>query len=217
MNRCIGLGVVALMVVACRAPVRPAVQASTPTSVEELAAAIAEYARRSDHESDSKTRDRLATDAGRHSDACIARAPQAAACLYYRGVALGLEVRAHPTRAGDLLKSMLDALTQADAADPEIDQAGPARVRALVLMRAPGWPLGPGDAVAGLDAARRAVTLRPYYPPNVLALAEALAKTGDTSGARDNYGRARDLAQALPSTADRDEWLREADQALRGK
>ena len=88
-------------------------------------------------------------------------------------------------------------------------------MRALVLIRAPGWPLGPGDAEAGLVAARRAVALRPQYPPNLLALAEALAKTGDASGARENYARARDAAQALPAAADRDEWLREADQALK--
>ena len=109
---------------------------------------------------------------------------------------------------------MLEVLTQAESADPNYDEAGPARVRALVLIRAPGWPLGPGDADAGLAAARRAVSLRPQYPPNLLALAEALAKTGDASGARENYQRARDAAQALPAAADRDEWLSEADQGL---
>jgi hypothetical protein len=83
------------------------------------------------------------------------------------------------------------------------------------LIRAPSWPLGPGDAATGLVAARRAVGLRPQYPPNLLALAEASAKTGDTNAARESYQRARDAAQALPASADRDEWLREADQALR--
>jgi hypothetical protein len=132
-------------------------------------------------------------------------------------VAFGLQARVHPTHAGEFLNDMLNALTQAESADPNYDEAGPARVRALVLIRAPGWPLGPGDADAGLVAARRAVSLRPLYPPNLLALAEALAKTGDASGARENYQRARDAAQALPAAADRDEWLSEADQGLRRK
>jgi len=105
-------------------------------------------------------------------------------------------------------------LQSADAADAQYDNAGPSRVRALVLVRAPGWPLGPGDPDAGLDAARRAVSLRPQYPPNVLALAEALAKTGDTRGAQESYAHARELAQALPESTDRDDWLREADKAL---
>jgi hypothetical protein len=75
--------------------------------------------------------------------------------------------------------------------------------------------LGPGDAEAGLAAARRAAALQPQYPPNLLALAEALAKTGDANGARENYAHARDAALALPAAADRDQWLREADQGLK--
>jgi hypothetical protein len=207
------------MVVACRAPLRPTVPSPVPTpvSVEELASAIAADAQRSDHEPDAKIRGELATEASRDAEACLAREPQAAACLYGRAVALGLEARAHPTRAGELLNSMLESLASAESADPNYDQAGPARVRALVLIRAPGWPLGPGDAAAGLVAARRAATLRPQYPPNFLALAEALAKTGDPNGAREYYQRARDAAQALPSSAERDGWLREADEALRRK
>jgi len=83
-----------------------------------------------------------------------------------------------------------------------------------VLIRAPGWPLGPGDAESGLVAARRAVMLRPLYPPNLLALAEALAKIGNAAGAAETYAHARDAAQALPVSPDRDEWLHEADQGL---
>jgi tetratricopeptide (TPR) repeat protein len=183
-------------------------------TVEQLAAAVAADARRSDLETDSKIRDQLAADAMQKAQACLERAPQAAACLYYDGVALGLKARAHPLQAIEALKPMLEALSSAEAADPAYDQAGPARVKALVLIKAPAWPLGPGDAETGLAAARRAVALRPDYPPNVLALAEALAKTGDTHGAQDTYQRALDLIQALPPGRDRDDWRHEADQAL---
>jgi len=86
-----------------------------------------------------------------------------------------------------------------------------------VLIRAPGWPVGPGDSDAGLAAARRAVSLQPDYPPNVLALAEALSKTGDEKGARENYAHARDLAQALPAGPDRDDWLHDAQDGLQQK
>jgi hypothetical protein len=186
-------------------------------SVAALAAAIQMDSKRSDHEPDSKIRGELAADAGRDADACLAREPQAAACLYGHAIALGLEARVHPTRAGELLSSMLDALGRADAVDPGYDEAGPARVRALVLIRAPGWPLGPGDTEAGLTAAHRAVSQRPLYPGNLLALAEALAKSGDGSGAKENYVRARDAALALPAGADRDDWLREAEQGMQRK
>ena len=200
----------------CAAPPRSSAPrpVQLPGSVEELAAAIAADAQRSDHEADSKIRGELAAEASQDAAACLAREPQAAACLYGRAIALGLEARVHPTRAGELLKTMLGSLESAEAADPDYDHAGPARVRALVLIRAPGWPLGPGDLDAGLTAARRAASLRPTYPPNLLALAEAQAKTGDSNGARDSYQRARATAQALPATPDRDEWLREANDAL---
>jgi hypothetical protein len=213
-NRWFGVALAALTLAGCKTPpVRPAPPPPSMT-VEQLAAAVAADARRSDLEKDSKTRDQLAADALQNAQACLERAPQSAACLYYDGVALGLKARAHPLQASEALKSMLDALGGAEAADPAYDQAGPARVKALVLIKAPAWPLGPGDPEAGLAAARRAVALRPDYPPNVLALAEALAKTGDAHGAQESYRGARELIQALPSSADRDDWLHQADQAL---
>jgi hypothetical protein len=213
-KRCIGVVVAALTLAGCKtAPIRPAA-ALTSMTVEQLAAAVAADARRSDLETDSKIRGQLAADAIQNAQACLERAPQAAACLYYDGVALGLNARAHPLQANETLKSMLEALSRAEAADPNYDQAGPARVKALVLIKAPAWPLGPGDADAGLAAARRAEALRPDYPPNVLALAEARAKTGDSHGAQDAYRRARDLILALPPSRDRDDWQHEADQAL---
>ncbi len=214
MKRWIGLGAGALLLAACKAPLRPDTGIPTPGSVAELAAAVAEDARRSDLESDAKIREQLASDAARSAGACLKQAPQDVACLYYHAIALGLQARAHPIQAGDYLKTMLQALSSAEAADSLYDHGGPARVQALVLVRAPGWPLGPGDADAGLMAARRAVALKPDYPPNLLAEAEALSKTGDLNGARETYIRARGAAQALPSGADRDAWLREAEQAL---
>ena len=106
-------------------------------TVEQLAAAVAADAQRSDLETDPKTRDQLAADAMQNAQACLERAPQVAACLYYDGVALGLKARAHPLQANEALKSMLATLGRAEAADPAYDQAGPARVQALVLIKRP--------------------------------------------------------------------------------
>jgi Flp pilus assembly protein TadD len=87
---------------------------------------------------------------------------------------------------------------------------------ALVLVRAPSWPLGPGDVEAGLEHAKRAVALRPDYPPNVLALAEALAATKDRDGAREAYTRGKALAGARRDALDPDApfWIVDADKAL---
>jgi hypothetical protein len=212
---CCGMLLLALAACATRSQPTPPVASVAPTSVAALAAAIDIAARRSDHETDPKIRGELAAEASRDAEVCLSLNPKKAACLYGHALALGLEARSHPTRAGQLLGNMLDALMAAESDDRTYDEAGPARVRALVLIRAPGWPLGPGDIEAGLAAAHRAVTLRPLYPPNLLALAEAMSKMQDKSGARETYMRAHDAAMALPATADRDEWLHEADQGIK--
>lgn len=210
----------ALLAAGCAAPPRQAAPPVAPAPVEpapveQALEAISADARRSEQEREATVRSALAEDANRQAAACLARAPQAAACLYGHALALGLEARAHPARAGESLKRMLAELAAAEAADPDYDQAGPARVQALVLTRAPGWPLGPGDAAAGVVAAQRAVALHPHYPPNLLALAEALARSGDARGAHETYRQALDAALAEPaSTADRDEWLHEADRGM---
>jgi hypothetical protein len=211
---CCALLMICVVGCATRSELPRAPPGAEPSSVPALAAAIQADSKRSDHGADSKARAELASDADRDAQACLALEPDAAACLYGHAVALGLEARAHPTRAGELLKGMLDTLTRAESADPTYDEAGPARVRALVLLRAPGWPLGPGDAEAGLIAARRAAALKPLYPPNLLALAEALAKSGDADGARQTYGKARDAALSMAAADDREEWLRQADQGM---
>jgi hypothetical protein len=213
-KRLVALAAVALLAAGCKVtPSRPSANAAS-MPVDELAAAVAEDSRRSDAETDPKIRDRLAADANRDAQACLDQAPNAVACLYYHAIALGLDARAHPLHASDALKGMLESLGRAEVVDPGFDQAGPARVKALVLLRAPAWPLGPGDPDAGLASARNAAALRPQYPANGLALAEALAKTGDSQGARDSYLRARELAQAMAPSSDRDDWVRQADQGL---
>jgi hypothetical protein len=213
-RRCAAGAALALLAAACASTPRPPPAAGAPAPTAQRLEAILADARRSEHEPAASIRRVLAEDASREAEACLALEPQAAACLYGHALALGLEARAHPAHAGEWLKRMLSELQAAEAGDPRYDEAGPARVRALVLVRAPGWPLGPGDPAAGVVAARRAVSLQPRYPPNLLALAEALAKSGDEPGAHQAYRQARDAALPLPASADRDAWLLEADRGL---
>jgi len=198
------------------APAAPATTHSADSPLA-LAAAIEADARQSDTESDGKRRAELAADATRRANDCLARAPAAAACLYGSALALGLEARVHPTRAGALLKEMLGNLARAEAADAAFADAGPARVTAQVLLKAPAWPLGPGDADGAVAAARRAVALRPDYPPNELVLGQALEKTGDSTAAQEAYARAQALARALPASPEQKSWLKEANQGLVGR
>jgi Flp pilus assembly protein TadD len=66
-------------------------------------------------------------------------------------------------------------------------------VLALVLVRAPSWP-GPGDAEAGLEAARAAVAVAPDAVENQRALGEALAANDSHAEAREAFRRAVTLA-----------------------
>jgi tetratricopeptide (TPR) repeat protein len=198
-------------------PRSPGLEVPSPAdsgTLDQYATAIKANSDRSDHESDGKVRADLAAQSNSMADDCLALNAQAAPCQYGKALATGMEARAHPTQALGLLKSMLQNLDAAAATNPNYDKAGPSRVRALVLIRAPGWPLGPGDTDAGLEAARKAVSLQPDYPPNALALAEALSKTGDAKGAHESYQHALDLAQAAPAGPERDGWVHEAEEQL---
>jgi len=132
-------------------------------------------------------------------------------------VALGLQSREKPTTAEDGVRRMVALLREVARTDPALDEAGPERILALLLLRAPGWPLGPGDSGEGLSLARKAVALRPGYPPNDLALAEALEKTGDPKAARLALGQALESARAAleAGNPDASAWVREAESRLR--
>ena len=93
-----------------------------------------------------------AVDAGQR---CQQVAPATPACDYALALALGVQAREHPSTANKGLPLMVELLQRATASDPRQDHAGPPRVLALVLLRAPGWPLGPGDPEAGLKARAR--------------------------------------------------------------
>jgi hypothetical protein len=115
---------------------------------------------------------------------------------------------------------MVELLKRANGNDPRQDKAGAARVLALVLVRAPGWPLGPGDSDAGLKAARQAVALFPDYAPNQLALSEALLATGDAAGSRAAANRGLELGRLAVSHGgeqDANDWVRDGETLLAGK
>jgi len=169
-----------------------------------------------EHERDAKLRVEFAVSAVQTAQWCHRRDPQLAACDYWLAVAVGLQAREVRVTADNGLKTMVPALQRAIDADPGYDDAGPHRVMAIVLVRAPGWPVGPGDVEAGIVHARQAVKLRPDYPPNLFALAEALAANKDKEGAREAYMQGKALAAARRDAMDPDApfWIVEADEAL---
>jgi hypothetical protein len=169
-----------------------------------------------DHETDSGDREDAATRAVDAAHLCLRAAPGSAACAYWLAAALGVQARERPSTGLSALPRIVEEFTRAAQADPSYDEAGPDRALALVYVRAPGWPTGPGDPDKGLQHARKAVALRGDYPPNRMALAEALRATDDVDASRAAWEEARATARVLAGGGDPDapEWIRDCDAAI---
>ena len=177
-----------------------------------LVCAIRAKAWLAEREKDTNVRTDLAVSAVQAGQWCLRREPGSPACKYWLGVALGLQARDRPVTAEDGLKRMAQLLREVVRDAPLLDEAGPERVLSLLLARAPGWPIGPGDVEEALVLARKAVLLRPDYPPNQLALGEALLKNDDRAKAQEALARAIDLAGRAPFASDPDAptWIADA-------
>jgi tetratricopeptide (TPR) repeat protein len=159
---------------------------------------------RIEREKDASVRGQLAQQEVQLGQWCQRRAPAEPACDYRLAIALGQQARERASTGKDAVGKMVELLRKAIAAAPALDSAGPHRVLALVLLRAPGWPLGPGDPEAALAEAREAARLFPDAPENQLALAEALGKNGSPGEARAAYQRALELATSAGAAGDPD-------------
>jgi hypothetical protein len=216
-----------LLLAACAVP-RPATQPVTTggpvLTPLQLLAAVQSDADRVEQTPDAAQRAQLLARATLSAQQCLALSADTAPCQYAQAQVLGLTAREHPLQAAALLKQMLTYLAKAEGLDSALDHAGPARLTAVVLLRAPPWPLGPGDVDAALVAAQRAVQRDSTYPPNLITLAQAEAKSAGTAQARATFGRAQLAVQAWAGTAEqapaalateRAQWQRTIEQGLR--
>ncbi len=165
-----------------------------------------------DHEPDLGARQAAASVAVETAQWCARIAPEAPACAYWLGVALGVQARERPSTGLSALSRMVETFSSAAAGAPGLDHAGPDRALALLYLRAPGWPTGPGDVEKGLGHARRAVATEGDYPPNLWALAEALEANGLDGEAGPVSARALQLARERAVSRDPEarEWVEES-------
>jgi tetratricopeptide (TPR) repeat protein len=206
----------ALALAGCAPALRPLPVTPADGDPAALAAEVHLLVRRLEQEPTAEARERLAARAVEAGQRCDRAAPATPTCDYALAVALGVQARERPSTGLAALPAMVQRLERAAAADARLDRAGPNRVLALLRLRAPGWPVGPGDPEAGLEQARRAVGLFPEHAPNQLALAEALEAAGDLEASRAAAARALALAQAAGAAGDPDAagWVGEAHRRL---
>jgi hypothetical protein len=169
-----------------------------------------------EREKDVPTRTDLAVSAVQVGQWCLRRSPTSGPCKFWLAVALGMQARDRPTTVEDGLKRMAQLLREVAKEDPLYDEAGAERVLGLLLVRAPGWPVGPGDSEEALVHVRKAVELRPDYPPNQIALGEVLLRNDEKAKGVAALRKGIELAGEPAWTSDPDAagWLADARRLL---
>ncbi len=163
----------------------------------------------SDHSEDPEERLNQAVEAINLAQWCGRIAPDEVECDYLLALSLGLQIQERRSTLIDGLPRVVSLLRSAIERAPLMDHAGPHRVLALVHLRAPGWPAGPGDLDAGYEQAQLAVQLDPGYPPNQMALGEAHRELDRIDQSRVAYREAERLAveRVAQNIPDAQEWL----------
>jgi hypothetical protein len=190
-----------------------AAAAADPTRLEAWAGAARAAVWIAERAAEPAARESATLGAIQAGQLCAEAAPEDPLCAYWLAVGLGIQARDRRATANDALPRIVKLLERAAEESPELEHAGPDRVLALVRLRAPGWPFGPGDPDLALLNARRAVELDPGYPPNQMCLAEALAETDQNDESRGALAEAGRLAHDRRQAGDPQagEWLEEID------
>ena len=186
--------------------------AASPSGTEALIGAARAQIWLSDHLESADGREHAAVSAVYAGQLCSARAPAEPRCDYWLALAVGRQARERASTASDGVDVMEGLLRSVIERAPQLDRGGPDRVLGLLLLRAPGWPTGPGNDEAGLEHTRAALRIDPDYPPNHLAVAEGLAALGERGAAIRRYRQALADARALEPSLhpDAPEWIEEA-------
>lgn len=189
-----------------------------PGRIEGLLGAARASVWLAEHEEEKGMRLQAAEMAIQAGQLCRRARPGDPACAYWLGAGLGLQAQERRSTALDALPRIEEAFTRAADLAPEMEHGGPHRALALLYVRAPGWPTGPGDPDLALEHARRAVDLFPEYPPNVLALAEALEAVEEGAKSQEAARRALELARQGVHRSDpgAEDWILEAQARLAG-
>jgi hypothetical protein len=96
---------------------------------------------------------------------------------YYMAFNKGIYINNIGIKAIGKAGAVVDILKVA-ARLPDTDQGGPLRVLGILYLRAPAWPLGPGDQDEAMHWLKLAVEKYPSHPQNHMFFAEVLLSDG---------------------------------------
>jgi tetratricopeptide (TPR) repeat protein len=116
---------------------------------------------------DDKVRDGLS-----YANTAVELKPEGEEALFYHGVLAGKLAELDNAYGLSGLKIIQQRMRQLIEKKSTYIYGGPDRVMAIVLMRSPGWPIGPGDWDLAEKHMRRALEIDPNWPENQLYMAE---------------------------------------------
>ena len=113
---------------------------------------------------------------------------------YWHALLIGLLMRVAGMREALSLLEEEMALLDVARLTAEEEEGGPLRVLAMIYLKAPSWPAGPGDLDQALELLQEAVRRFPSHPLNRIFLAAALAEDGQDDAAKEELARGLTLA-----------------------
>ena len=113
-----------------------------------------------------------ARDGIKYANTAVKLKPDGEEGLFYDGVLAGKLADLDITYGPSGLEIIVQRMRQLIELKSRYIYGGPDRVLAMVLMRAPGSPLGPGDWDAAEKHMTRALEIDPNWPENQLYMAE---------------------------------------------
>lgn len=110
--------------------------------------------------------------------------PAVSRAAYQHALLIGLRMRVAGMREALALLDQELALLDVARLAAEEEQGGPLRVLAMIYLKAPAWPAGPGDLDLALELLEEAAARFPSHPLNRIFLAAALLEDGQADRAK---------------------------------
>jgi tetratricopeptide (TPR) repeat protein len=147
---------------------------------------------------DEAARRELAGRGVGYAETVLAASGERVETVFLAGALLGLQLEAARVPGPGRLRRVHEYFRRAVDLDPSYDDGAPLRALGTLLVKAPSWPTGPGDAELGIELLSRAVREHPGHPANHYFLGEALQAEGRRGEAAISLQRVLDLCDTYP-------------------
>ncbi len=149
---------------------------------------------------DQTARRELAGRGVDYGEAALAATGERVDTVFLAGALLGLQLEVSRAPGPVKLRRVHHYFELAVELDPAYDEGAPLRALGTLLVKAPGWPAGPGDVDEGIELLSRAAREHPGHPANHYFLGEALLADGRREEAATSLQRVLDLCERYPCT-----------------